>query len=306
VVKGKSRGDLENILAQSDIDEDLPNNIGEATLYGIYYDDTQYDYLQHLRQVGVHEEGVESVLLEAPSTARKATGKRRDRDAKPFQGLVEDNPSELPLTYEFQEAVPSSIAGLQPDMDPHLRQVLEALEDDAFVDDELQDDFFEQLVADGERDEDVQFEFHEDPDPTREVEGHETTDAGGASWEARFQQFKNDQKAWPASDSGSDLGCNSEGGDTVSGLPKIHVVGGKRRRKGSSNASGYSMSSSSLSRTEALQTLDEQFDQASFLKFLAWHSLTYTYIRLSLKSMVQAMRSTGNLCRMIRIPPLSS
>ena len=26
-------------------------NIGEAALYGIYYDDTEYDYMQHLRSV---------------------------------------------------------------------------------------------------------------------------------------------------------------------------------------------------------------------------------------------------------------
>jgi protein LTV1 len=48
-------------------------------------------------------------------------------------------------------------------MDPHLRQALEALDDDAFVDDELADDFFDELVADGERgsDEDIEFEFSE-------------------------------------------------------------------------------------------------------------------------------------------------
>ncbi|EEB89686.1 hypothetical protein MPER_12189 [Moniliophthora perniciosa FA553] len=42
----------------------------------------------------------------------------------------------------------------------------------------------------------------------------------------------------------------------------MSVIGGKkRRRKGTSDASGYSMSSSSMYRNEALKTLDERFDQ---------------------------------------------
>jgi len=43
----------------------------------------------------------------------------------------------------------------------------------------------------------------------------------------------------------------------------MSVIGGKRKksRKGTSEASGYSMSSSSMFRNEALQTLDERFDQ---------------------------------------------
>ena len=53
----------------------------------------------------------------------------------------------------------------------------------------------------------------------------------------------------------------SEGGDTVGALPKLLVVGGKRRRKGTSDASGYSMSSSSMFRNEGLTLLDERFDQ---------------------------------------------
>jgi hypothetical protein len=55
-------------------------------LYGIYYDDTEYDYLQHLRAVGVQEEGVDSVLIEAPSTS-KAKGKSRAKDPISLQDL---------------------------------------------------------------------------------------------------------------------------------------------------------------------------------------------------------------------------
>ena len=58
---------------------------------------------------------------------------------------------EFPRTYESEQAIPESISGFQPDMDPRLRQALEALDDDAFVDDELADSFFDEVVADGER-----------------------------------------------------------------------------------------------------------------------------------------------------------
>ena len=57
----------------------------------------------------------------------------------------------------------------------------------------------------------------------------------------------------------------SEGGDTLEQLPSISVIGGKKRRKGTSEASGYSMSSSSMFRNEGLTLLDERFDQASFI-----------------------------------------
>jgi protein LTV1 len=70
---------------------------------------------------------------------------------------------ERPRTYELEQAIPESISGFQPDMDPHLRLALEALDDDAFIDDELAEDSFDELVADGERgsDEKIEFEFSE-------------------------------------------------------------------------------------------------------------------------------------------------
>jgi len=226
--------------------------------------------MQHLRTVGVQEEGVDSVLIEAPS-ASKSKGKSKAKADEPIS--LKDIPaealpsaSELPRNYESQEAVPSSIAGFRPEMDPHLRQTLEALEDDAFVDDELEDDFFGVLVKEGEREEDEEFEYEFEENGVAEGEMKETSVMGeedDESWEARFAKFK--KTAPPPSDLESDLDGNSEGGDTVGHLPKLPVIGGKRRRKGTSDASGYSMSSSSMFRTEALVTLDERFDYVSFI-----------------------------------------
>jgi hypothetical protein len=60
---------------EEDIDvEAVRANEGEAAEYGIYYDDTEYDYMQHLRSVG---EAPDAVLLEAPSKD-KGKGKAKE------------------------------------------------------------------------------------------------------------------------------------------------------------------------------------------------------------------------------------
>src|ERR1700733_12908183 len=178
--------------------------------------------MQHLRAVVVKKEGVETTLMEAPSTS-KSKGKSKAKANEPIS--LKDIPaealpsvSELPRNYESQEAVPSSIAGFRPDMDPHLRQTLEALEDDAFVDDDLADDFFGELVKEGERGDDEEFEYEFEENGYIEGELREAAVArgeGDESWEARFAKFKKEQNAAPPpSDSESDLDRNSEGGDT--------------------------------------------------------------------------------------------
>ncbi|TFK17375.1 Low temperature viability protein [Coprinopsis marcescibilis] len=257
IKKGKSREELEDILGD-ELSSERPN-AGEATLYGVYYDDTEYDYMQHLRTAGLQEDGVESVLLEAPSASKS---KRQNKKAVSILDLPADSlpPTyELPRTYDSQQAVPESISGLQPDMDPHLRQVLEALEDDAFVDNGLEDDFFHDLVAEGERasDEELDFDFEEEEEEEEVDELDE--EPREETWEDRFKTFKKEHNTEQSYDSDDDLA--SEGGDTVRSLLSISVIGGKKRRKGSSVASGYSMSSSSMTRHEGLQTLDEQFEQ---------------------------------------------
>ncbi|TFK77525.1 Low temperature viability protein [Pluteus cervinus] len=249
--KGKTRADLEAIFP----DDDRRPNAGEAVEYGIYYDDTDYDYMQHLRPIGVQVDGVESVLLEAPLPAKAKSKKQPGLSLVDIPADALPSAHELPRTYESQQAVPESIAGFQPDMDPHLRQVLEALEDEAFIDDDLSDDFFGELVKDGERgsEEDLEFEFDEDGIvETGEAEGQDPD-----TWEDRFAQFK---KTRQTEAHYSDDEDESETGDTISGLPETRVIGGKKRRKGSSVASGYSMTSSSMYRNDALQLLDERFD----------------------------------------------
>lgn len=222
--------------------------------------------MQHLRQVGLKEDGVESMLIEAPS---KAKGKGKSKEPIALVDLpAEALPStvEVPRNFESQQAIPSSLAGFQPNMDPHLRQVLEALEDEEFVDEEIDDDFFGALVAGGERgeDDDAEFEFREEGVEEGQEEGSLHLDEQGdedETWEERFARFKKTQRVSEPRSEGSDLDYASEGADTIGTLPQFSVLGGKKRRKGTSDASGYSMSSSSMFRNQGLTTLDERFDK---------------------------------------------
>lgn len=166
--KIKSRGDLE-----SEYGDRVRRNEGEAASYGIYYDDTEYDYMQHMRDLG--SGGGESYFVEAPA-AKKGKGKGKEKMdlAEALRAAsLDDRQSEADIsvsssvsrsasdifgedmapsefvrktTYQDQQNIPDAIAGFQPDMDPRLREVLEALEDEAYVDDE--DDIFEALAQD--------------------------------------------------------------------------------------------------------------------------------------------------------------
>jgi protein LTV1 len=53
-------------------------------------------------------------------------------------------------TYQDQQNVPDAISGFKPDMDPRLREALEALEDEAYVEDDSEDDIFGQLTSNAE------------------------------------------------------------------------------------------------------------------------------------------------------------
>jgi len=53
----------------------IRQNEGEAAEYGIFFDDTEYDYMQHLRTVG---EQPDAVLLEAPGQKDKGKGKPKE------------------------------------------------------------------------------------------------------------------------------------------------------------------------------------------------------------------------------------
>ncbi|PQE10849.1 low temperature viability protein [Rutstroemia sp. NJR-2017a BBW] len=260
----------------------IRENEGEAANYGIYYDDTEYDYMQHMRDLG--RGGGDATFVEAKGPKNKGKEKQSLEDALKNaslddRGKVVLDDDILPsknlrkVTYQAQQDVPDALAGFQPDMDPRLREVLEALEDEAYVDDD--DEIFGELAQDGEEVDEEEFEqawddddgwesdatakptneFKDAPAVTQEISDDVREDHGDGDWMANFSKFKKDQKVTkaPAAPSQS---------DQQSSLFTTTTMGGRRKkRKGAlTNPSAYSMTSSSLFRTEGLTTLDARFE----------------------------------------------
>ncbi|KAJ4141337.1 Protein ltv1 [Fusarium equiseti] len=282
--KSKDLGDLASELGYEA--EGVRANEGEAASYGVYYDDSEYDYMQHLRDLNTG--GGEVVFVEPEATANKGKGKQKQSLEDALRKLDIDQSAEdildddiLPsknltrATYEAQQEIPDSLKGFQPDMDPRLREVLEALEDDAFVDDE-DDEIFKQLAKDGRELEDYEFEeagFDEDDGwesdatakPTKEYQNDDVPqlvkqmeqpeEGPSQDWLEDFKQFKKEQKGAKAPVAPSQSEMQSMWTTTTNG-------GRRKKRKGAlTDNSSYSMTSSSLVRTEQMTLLDARFDK---------------------------------------------
>lgn len=305
--KVKERGDLEDEFGTA-----FRPNEGEAAQHGVFFDDTEYDYMQHMRDLGAGGGAV--TWVEAPSAKNeKAKGKMKLEDALRGINLQDDDlqshggmsvassrslmpedmlPSEFvrKTTYQDMQDVPDTIAGFQPDMDPRLREVLEALEDEAYVDDE--DDIFQELTGDAEeldRDEWGTTEFDEegsdgyvdDDDegwqsddtikagdskgenlpPPSDTAAPPPSDPSEGAWMEEFTKFKQDVKAAKAAPKKVAHQAPSDAQSINTGLSSL-ASGRRKKRKGAmTSTSGYSMSSSALVRTDAQSLLDQRFDK---------------------------------------------
>ena len=309
--KIKSRGDLElELFGGSDFDgsaSGIRDNEGEAAEHGVYFDDTDYDYMQHMRDLDGGDGSGESFFVEAPTKRGKGKGKAKMslEDALRNASIAEESPGGslakattlldpelLPsrdlgkVTYENQQDVPDSIAGFQPDMDPRLREVLIALDDEAYVDDE--EDLFNEITKDGEEltlvdfeesglamDEDdegwesdhtakptIEYKIaNTDPNfipPASDVAMSDTTDHGDGDWMAEFSKAKRSAK--PKAKKQPYALSNADVQSSI--LSGLSINSKRKKRKGAmTSESGYSMSSASLARTEALTLLDARFDK---------------------------------------------
>lgn len=259
-------------------------NEGEAANHGVYFDDTEYDYMQHMRDLNSGSGG-EVVFVESNASGNKGKGKQKQSLEDAIKDLDLDKKSEaqvdelmLPsknltrLTYEAQQAVPDSIAGFQPDMDPRLREALEALEDDAYVEDD--EEIFQKLTMDGQEIDGYEFEEYADGDdggwesddtakPNKEFRDEvpelvkqlpgQPEEGSSEDWMEDFKQFKKEQKTGRAPAAPSELQSNWT--MTTNG-------GRKKKRKGAlTDTSSYSMTSSSLVRTDQMTLLDSRFDK---------------------------------------------
>ncbi len=309
--KIKNRNDLEAELfgpTESSASLGVRDNEGEAAEHGIYYDDTEYDYMQHIRDLNAGIGNGESYFVEAATKKKDGKGKekvsledalreaslqeRSDSGASQNGGSQLLNDELLPSkilrrnTYQDQQDVPDALAGFQPDMDPRLREVLEALEDEAYVDDE--EEFFGEIAKDGrevsfEEFEDAGFEdagdeagweTDETEKPSKEYKSgdmipppvpqstdtmmEDGPDHGDGDWMKEFSKFKQADKA---AKKAQPQASNAELQSSI--MTGTSMTGGRRKkRKGAmTSSSGYSMTSSSIFRTEGQTLLDARFDK---------------------------------------------
>ena len=307
---------------ETDVDlNSMRENEGEAAEHGVYFDDTQYDYMQHLRDVGEGSGG--SYFVDSIPTSYQGKGKGKSKpmrleDALAQASLDDEEAPSLVDTQEYdaayssytasgrdrqlekQQDVPDEIAGFQPDMDPRLREVLEALDDDAYVDEKDNDDVFGSLGRDGRNGEltldEFEFDYGEDDDGWESdvtekavpqpqtfqlpagvtpavttasnefsVEDAEAAAAEDGDWMRDFAKHKREagtaqKRAPPAAASivaASAVYDQAQSLYTLNGTPLRQ----KKRKGALTNPSAYSMTSSSLARTDGQQLLDARFDQ---------------------------------------------
>ncbi|KAH8733450.1 Low temperature viability protein [Ilyonectria robusta] len=283
--KGKHLDDLASELGYDA--DNIRANEGEAAGHGVYFDDSEYDYMQHLRDLNAG--GGEVVFIESTDAANQGKGKQKESlsDALKKMNLEQKSGDILDeeilpsknltrVTYEAQQNIPDAIKGFQPDMDPRLREVLEALEDDAYVEDD--DDVFNELAKDGRELDEYEFDeqqyFEEDDGwesddtakPTKEYKedavpdlvkapGEQPDEGPSQDWMDDFKQFKKEQKGGRPQVGASPSELQSNWTTTTNG-------GRRKKRKGAlTNPSSYSMTSSSLVRTEQMTLLDARFDK---------------------------------------------
>ena len=312
--KIKSRHDLENELFGSSEGEysilpSVRDNEGVAAEHGIYFDDTEYDYMQHIRELSAESGDGGARFVEAISKKKDTKGKAKmniedalresslhesqseniNTGAKECQLLGDDLLPSKGLktgTYQDMQDIPDTLAGFQPDMDPRLREVLDALDDEAYVDDE--EDIFGEIAKDGREVsldefegnafeevgiEDAGWETDETEKPSEEqksnsmhpqlipqsidTEMSDGPDHGDGDWMKEFSKFKQAEKAKKP----KVQALSAEQQSSI--ITGTSMTGGRRKkRKGAMTSStGYSMTSSSLFRTEGQSLLDARFDK---------------------------------------------
>lgn len=159
----------------------------------------------------------DAVFLEAP-TARKEKTKQQgikglqlrdeiEEEKQQSTGLFDDvNSKKNPNLFELPtDVLPSSVevntklmgqtgleGGLQPDMDPRLREVLEALEDEEYVEDDLDESFFDNLNDEAAEpynpDEDEYYDDEEEEYEYEDIEEDGPVDPENYDWQTAFNK----------------------------------------------------------------------------------------------------------------------
>lgn len=213
---GTSAGGSKVVVFDNADDEEvgklgMRKNEGEAALYGIQFDDSNYDYMQHLKPIGMTKD---AVFISKKDETRKNQNKIKGvlfkseyaRKNNIKNALPEDvfpSATTVPRNFESEQNIPESIQGFNPDMDPRLREVLEALEDEEYVtdaEDDGNEDLFNELLAGGEASED---DYYDDDDEYYDEDDDfydgQVSDMGEEEEEEEFKQEQHTQPKATAS-----------------------------------------------------------------------------------------------------------
>ncbi|KAG4092435.1 hypothetical protein H8356DRAFT_1703364 [Neocallimastix lanati (nom. inval.)] len=219
----------------------IEREAGVAALYGIDFDDTKYDYMQHLKVIG---EDPTAVFIPSKEEAKKEAKKGGIQFLDESIDLNEKSNQKKKVTFQLpEEALPSKYeeeVGLmnREDSDiltanPYVREVLYSLDDPNAIDENMEDDFVLQLNAEPGSDE-------EEFDMEAAMYGYddEDEDDDDDEW-AAVRKFKKAQKSEK-----QDLYDFEDDED--------------ERRTG---LTGFSMSSSAMFRNKHLTLLDDRFER---------------------------------------------
>ncbi|KAG4306439.1 hypothetical protein PORY_000427 [Pneumocystis oryctolagi] len=205
--------------------KEVRENTGEALLYGISYDDTEYDYMQHLREVG---KSPGTILLQAPTYKKSDIIHELPKEVFPSE-------TEQKRNYQDQQSVPDSISGFQPDMDPELREVLEALDNDCYLSSD-EDGDLDALIKSGK----IEDLNHSQNTDSECWDSDDTIKAPKESFLNKNYEYENNDN---------------------SAFKEVLKYKKKNSRKSLSTTTYNSMSSSILPRSEALMLLDDRFEK---------------------------------------------
>ncbi|KAI8901322.1 Low temperature viability protein-domain-containing protein [Globomyces pollinis-pini] len=215
--------------------------------YGVYFkNQDDYDYLQHLKPIG---QDPSAVLVEPkhvkPETLGiqfkdKEDGENLDLQMKkklnlPSSALASNQELDIGLLNQVENPL-----GNQIDLDPSLREILTALDDEAYVENDLEDDFFDAFHMDSmpEKYQALENQVYEEPE-----------DVEQEPWMREFKKFQNSKQP------GSDDEFSDD--DFSEGTEKPYV----KSRGARTATTSFSMSSSAMFRNEKLTLLDDQFDK---------------------------------------------
>jgi protein LTV1 len=196
-------------------------------MHGIYFEDQDaYNYMQHLKPIGEDPNGVFIPSTEITKSSASSTTKKSVTFHLPDEVFPSKTESKIGLLN--QQA--SDYSSFDPNLDPSLREVLIALEDEEYVENDLEEDFFEAL--------DAQAIPKQYVNMVQEAENREK------DWELDHFGFQKTQVNRADQDSEDSDSINSD---------EEHIP-----RYAKTN---FSMTSSAMFRNQNLTLLDDRFDK---------------------------------------------